>query len=517
MSDALDDPIIHIACLPRGQKDSGMKTRFRILATAFGAMPVLVGCGAITGVLLPDESTDPVDPERFELLCRFVHITDAQIVDEESPGRLTFAARFSSSAWRPHEAYSTQLLDGMIRTINKMHVAGPRIDFVIHTGDATDNAQLNELQWFIKAFDGGIVDPRSGPDDRDPSAVPGLLLDPHHPFEAQGLYRSGVHGPRSTIAWYSLFGNHDRFAVGVFPIITDGLGRRTAPLPLEDRIGLLLPVELDPVGALSWAPIKPGQPGPPTVLNLPTLIQPSPLRRYVTAREFIDAHFQSVGDPPGHGFDTSRPDQTWFSVTPVAGLRLIGLNSADPAAETPTRIYSEGAISLEQAFFLQRELKRAQDRGEWVIVATHHPSDRLDITNETALIPSTFRKLLNRYPCVKLHLAGHLHTNLVIDRGGYIEMVTSSIIDAPQQGRVVEIWGQTGSGRAKMIFALPSAGAGERTLNEHVEFRYRLFSHLFDILPPDDSHTDLFDDPLLPLRRIAAQLAGIRIQEHSAW
>ncbi|MFQ5591735.1 MAG: metallophosphoesterase, partial [Phycisphaerae bacterium] len=216
------------------------------------AFAACAGCGSLPGKPLPNESTSPVSSDRFRLVARFVHISDAQIIDEESPGRLTAASAlagyFASATWRPYEVFSTQLLDGIVRTVNKLHVAKHEIDFLIHTGDATDNAQLNEIEWFIGVLDGGVVDPRSGPDDRAPGQLPDPLLDPHQPFEAQGLYRNGVHGDAPTIPWYNLPGNHDRFAAGVFPIVTNVLGQRTSPLPVQERIGLFLPRELNPVG-----------------------------------------------------------------------------------------------------------------------------------------------------------------------------------------------------------------------------------------------------------------------------
>ena len=446
------------------------------------------GCGSDVGRILPNEATAPVDTDRFELVARLVQITDAQIVDEESPGRLAFFASLTRSAWRSYEAYSTQLLDGMIRTVNKLHVARHRIDFLIQTGDAVDNVQLNELGWFITAFDGGMINPRSGPDDRDPGDLPDPLLDPHHPFTAQGLYQNGVHGPAPTIPWYTTLGNHDRFAVGVLPILPNLLGIRTAPAPLQPRIGLFLPVELNPVGTLSWALITPAHPGPPPALTLPTVVVPNPARRFVTDRDFVQAHLASTSDPPGHGFTADHPDRTWYSVSPVSGLRLITLNSSTPAIEQPEFAFSEGAISYEQRLFLERELQRAQARDEWVIVATHHPSSTLELIYGTSLGPHSFRTLLNKYPCVKLHLGGHLHVNVVIDRGGYRELLTSSILDAPQQGRVIEIW-RDASGQA--------------------DLRYWMFSHLEAIDPTDDSQAALFDDPLMPMRRKASELAGV--------
>lgn len=447
----------------------------------------LASCGNVPRAALPNESDEPVDTSRFELLARFVHITDAQIVDEESPARLAALADFSASAWRPHEAYSTQVLDGMIRTINKLHVARDPIDFVVHTGDALDNAQANELDWFVTAFDGGRINPRSGPDDRDPASKPDPVLDPHEPFDAQGLYRQGVHGDQATIPWYSLFGNHDHFASGVFPIVYNLLGQRVGPLPLGNRIGFSLPVNLYPIGAFSWGLITPANPGPPASVTFPIRITPNTERAYITDADFIAAHLASSGEPLGHGFAATRSGHGWYSVMPVPGVRLIALNSATPILERPRLVYSEGAVSPEQVTFLKEELGRACRRGERVIVATHHPAVSLDPTLGTALTEASLVRLLNEHPCVILHIDGHLHQSQVIDRSGYIEITTSAIIDAPQQGRVIEIW---------------EAG-------DDVELRYRMFSHLDEIDPPTDAEAALFDDPLMPMRRIAADLAGV--------
>ncbi len=492
------------------------------------------GCGNVPGLILPDESTGPIDTARFELLARFVHITDTHMTDEESPARLTVFAELSGSAWRAQGAYSTQLLDGVVRTVNKLHVAEGPIDFLIHTGDAADNAQLNELQWFVTLMDGGTIDPLTGPDDREEASRPKPLLDPHQPFSAQGLYRNGVHGEASTIRWYGLMGNHDRFAVGVLPIVTNVLGRRVAPVPLDNRIGLFLPTELDPTGLLSWAPITPTSPGPPPAINWPMLIPANPQRRYATDRDFIELLLGSDSKPSGHGFSANHPDRTWYSVLLMegeedlrpTGLRLIGLNSADPLMPTPRTIHSEGAISLGQFFFLKDELARAQAGGEWVIVATHHPSESLELSAGSSVTPVSFVSLLNDYSCVKLHLAGHWHRSAVIDRGGYLEIVTGSIIDAPQQGRMIEVWQSTeprALARADSPSPEPralartdspspepraSVRAGDETPADRIELRYWMFSHLDEIAPPDEADTILFDDPLMPMRRIAAELAG---------
>jgi len=462
-------------------------------AVLVGALVSVVGCGTEPFVLLPDEATQAVDESQYELLARFAHISDAHIIDEESPGRLTVFARLVSTAWRPQEAYSLQLLDGMIRTVNKIHVAQTPIDFLIHTGDATDNAQINEYQWFVTVMDGGTVNPLTGPDDRDAIEVPDPTLDPHHSFVAQGLYRHGVHGRDATIPWYTIAGNHDLFAEGVFPIVTNIYGDRTSPLPLSNRIGLFAPVILNPTGGLAWGAITPAHPGPPPEVVLPEAIEPNPDRRFATAREFVEVHAASVTEPVGHGFDPTSPGALWYSVSPKPGLRLIGLNTSDPFLQIPTEVYSEGAISFAQIEFLKAELEAAQKRGDVVIVATHHPSDAIAIGNGSSVSPKSFRDILNGFPCVALHIAGHWHTNLAIDRGGYVELITGAIIDAPQTGRIVSIWKKRDTNSA----VSPAT----------VELRYRSFSHLDTIEPPDDRDAALFDDPLRGMREVAFRLA----------
>lgn len=468
----------------------GMKNVNSLIAAALGSAALLAagvaGCGTMDGAELPNEVTDPLDGS-FVLLARFAVVSDAQIVDEESPGRLAGFAEVSNTAWRPNEAYSVHLLDGFVRTINKLHAAGLTIDFVIHTGDAADNAQYNEVQWFVRVFDGGEIDPRSGPDDREADAKPPPLLDPHAPFEAAGLYRHGVHGDLSTIRWYSVFGNHDRFGSGVFPIFTeDDGGERYSPLPAELRPGIIFPLELRPAGALSNALITPAMPGPPPLLNTPMFVEPNAARRYVTDREFIEIHLASASEPAGHGFDAARPERTWWAVSPVGGVRIVALNSATPERAAATTVRSEGAISSPQVSFLDDELAAAELSGEFVIIATHHTSDDLTPWYGTALVPQTFRDRLNAAAAAKVHVAGHVHDNYVRDRGGYAEIITGSTLDAPQLGRIVEVW----------------------TDGEQYALRYWLFSHLEKVDPPDGVTGGVFDDPYVPIRREAAEIVG---------
>ena len=438
-------------------------------------------CEPDHATLLPSTTSQPASLEGYSLVARIVHVSDTHLIDPESPARFAGAQEIVHSAWRPQEAYSTQLLDGIVRTANRIHASGRTIDFVLHTGDACDNSQTNELGWVRDIFDGTTVNPLTGPDDRPADQRPDPLLDPYAPFTPQGLYRNGVLGNRPTIPWYIVPGNHDRFAIGVFAIVPDFLGKRTAPLPLPQRPGVLLPTVLDPLAFFAHGSVTPANPGQPCLVDLPQPVALNLERAYFDRRDYVRAMFSTATEPNGHGF--SGPEgESWYSVSPVPGLRLIGLDTALPASLIEGFPYSEGSISADEVTFLRAELDAAQQRGELVVIATHHPSASLWEGYGSALIGSTFRELVGGYPNVVLHLAGHTHTNRVKDRTSYLEIETCSTLDLPQEGRIVEIWRNDATG--------------------DVAIGYEMFSHLVDDLSP------LGDDPLRPLREAARSIAA---------
>ena len=442
---------------------------------------VFLACEADDGLRLPSRQSAEVNLADFTLVARIIHVSDSQIIDEESPARFAGAQEIVRSAWRPYEAYSTQLLDGTLRAANRIHASGRTADFLVFTGDTCDNAQTNELRWMLDVFDGRTIEPRTGPDDRPVEARPDPLMDPHMPFAAQGLYRSAVHGDLPSIPWYAVFGNHDLFGIGVFAIFEDAFGRRVAELPFAQRPGLLLPTVFDPVGEWTHGKVTPANPGPPAFLELPAYVAPNPDRAFFNQREFIRAMFTTESGPPGHGFANPETGPSWYSVTPVEGLRLIGLNTCEPAHRIPGFPYQDGSVSSEQVAFLRGELDAAEQRGELAIIASHHPSASLWAGYGSALVGSEFRALLNEYPHVVAHLAGHTHRNRVTVRDGYLEIETCSTLDLPQEGRIVEIW--------------------RRDVDGLVVVNYEMFSHLDEQLPA------LGTDPLRAMRAAARAIA----------
>lgn len=116
-------------------------------------------------------------PPRNGSVLNFLQLSDFQMVDEESPGRVEFLdgtqrGPFTpfSAAYRPQESLTTQVTEAMVRAVRNTTspVTGERLDLAVLTGDNADSQQFNETRWFIDILDG-----TAGPRDRsrlpDPS------------------------------------------------------------------------------------------------------------------------------------------------------------------------------------------------------------------------------------------------------------------------------------------------------------------------------------------------------------
>ncbi len=407
---------------------------------------------------------------RETLLVRLAHVTDTHVTDVASPGRLTQFDGLFPDAWRPQEAYAAQILDGLIRSVNRYHREVGPVDLLIHTGDAVDNAQTNELRWFLQVMDGQEVTPRSGDDEVrwSPSH-----LNPFETFQAEGVYAQGRHGPEPTVPWVALMGNHDAYAAGNFPIVMLPGGRRIAPLPLFWRPGVVLPVALIPDG--QWThDDSPYDAQPASLFGGLVPITKDADRAFYSRRECLEDHFASPSAPQGHGFADPNEQRAWHSRSITESVRLIALDTADVPSPLPSMAYAQGAISERQLRWLRAQLADASQQGQWVVVASHHPSGALQKSYGSAIGPAGLRTLLNEHDNVILHLAGHTHRNRVVNWGGYVEVETGSALEYPQTGRIIEIY-QSELGDSLLInYATISPRGGDDALAELREVAFEL-------------------------------------------
>jgi hypothetical protein len=188
------------------------------------------------------------------------HLSDLHVTDHQSPARMELLDRYvdldSPLRWelgvvgtyRPQELFTHHVVEAMVLAVNaelRGPVSGAPIDLAVVTGDATDNAQCNELESYLDLLNGAAtvvpdsgdysrydgvagpdVDdtrywhPEGGPDDLARRRygfpeVPGLLDTMREPFLSSGL----------AVPWLAVHGNHDLLMQGTVPSVapwTDG-------------------------------------------------------------------------------------------------------------------------------------------------------------------------------------------------------------------------------------------------------------------------------------------------------
>ncbi|MDX9724543.1 MAG: metallophosphoesterase, partial [Myxococcota bacterium] len=282
---------------------------------------------------------------------------DPQLTDEESPVRLEgFYAVPFASAYRPQSHLSLQLAESHVRTARRLSELSHRpFDLVLATGDFADNAQLNELRWFGAIMSGGVVQPDSGVDD-DP--IPGEGNDFNDPFLSRGI----------GLPWYAVLGNHDMLYMG-FVDISEAMQNAAVGDEVIDLISSIIP----------WA----GQPGTqngyrdgasPDARVVVSGKTPADAQRRLLPRVEAMAELADLpGEPPGHGYseDALSAGVGDYVLRPIAGKPLL-LIALDTASFEPG--FSEGRVTAIQLQWLRAQLAEAEERGELVIVHSHHGS-----------------------------------------------------------------------------------------------------------------------------------------------
>jgi metallophosphoesterase (TIGR03767 family) len=421
------------------------------------------------GEILEGEAPSPTAVSILSL----IHISDLHICDAQSPARLEVLDRLADphnpmssvvklvGTYRPNEALTAQTLEAMVQTINQINhgpASNREIDAVVITGDVTDNAQANELDWYLTLLDGGEITPDSGdfsrwegvgsadPSDYDrsywtPDGAPqGVEAD--YPRElygfplVEGLFdavRKGFVATGLRHKWFATHGNHDALIQGTLP--GDEYVRKHA-LSGDKAI------ELSPDTDLSKLFENFNQVGPANYLDPHGVkfrsITPDE-RRNINNLDSWAAIHQICGHDHGLTEDNVK-NKTKYWTKDINGVRLISLDTVNHHGGW------QGSIDKEQFQWLKNEL--SDTTPQYFVILSHHPASTLfnlyapegesERIGEIEVV-----ELLSQEKRVVLWLAGHNHQHK-IERIGNSEhtfwhIQTASNIDWPQQGRMVEL------------------------------------------------------------------------------
>ncbi|MDA8266106.1 MAG: TIGR03767 family metallophosphoesterase [Actinomycetota bacterium] len=453
----------------------GTEQSYMRLGFSAGEARTVRGAPTPGGALVPR-------PRRSLLLL--VQLTDLQLADTASPGRFEFFEYLRGlpgtsafiPAHRPQEALAFHAVDAMaraIRTCGGSPDTGAPIGLALCTGDNIDNAQLNELTWFLSLIAGGRVElagtgghyegvqsamwpsdlywhPDGGADRyRDRWGFPdypGLLDQATASFDAGG----------AGVPWLSCFGNHEGLAFG-----------ESVPTAEYRQIltGALKPTALGP----GCDPLHREEElfaHPERFLTGPALpVTPDATRTIVTRRDFVAAHLRAAGLPTGHGYSEENLENgtCYAAYDGIEGIRLILLDSTNLNGR------SGGSFGLRQLAWLEERLAEVHARhmsrsgsttvtgneDRLVVLASHHGLASLSNDRETVEGPEEdqprataveVEALLHRFPNVVLWLNGHRHLNEIRFRRapgtkerGFWEVSTVSLADWPSQARLVEL------------------------------------------------------------------------------
>ena len=378
------------------------------------------------------------------VIATLAHVTDAHVLDASSPARVPFLDRLGApfeSTFRPQETLTAQVLAGAARSIRVL-----RPDAVIQGGDLIDNDQRNELSWALAALRGGLVRPdryygvqlASDPDpfyyrpDLDAPQHPGLLSRAGRQFVSVGV-RAPV---------YPVLGDHDILVAGEIPPTG-----QTRALALGDEALWELPpgLSLPPGTALTAGGSPDGPPLPGLVDQFLARALAGPTVRVPASAGRVEMDPVEVIGRLGHPGETLD-----YSADIGPELRLIVLDLARRGGG------SGGLVRPDQPGWLASQLVNAGDR--LVIVVSHQPLAGSE-GGESILT------LLDAHPRVVAALSGHTHRNLIEPRvtaaGGYWLISTASLIDYPQQARVLRVVRTAAGSVALQTWMLDHAAPGD--------------------------------------------------------
>ncbi len=396
-------------------------------------------------------------------VTRFIHVSDAHIIDDDAPYPMRqeildlFGAPFES-AQRPQEEYTDEILNRIIAAINDIHAADP-LDFVINTGDNIDNELENELMRFLDNWEGTVttVGPISGrtcvPDGQSES-VDDDANDVTNQCTSLPVELAQNNTPLAgNLPWYSAFGNHDGLIQGNVPI-------EPSFNELASQFG----------------------------------------RQFLRQTEYVAMHFQGAQSCPGgntpagsavddwghgYGYATDRlcdsdPDNDGYYAFEQGGIRFLVLDTVNDDFVTANENlqglfnpedqigydliggYAQGSLDPAQFDWMIQQITDNPD--QLIVLMSHHTVNSFissqmegncsggycldDLMTEAGYktAPDVI-EALNDHTNVIAWIGGHTHQHRIQPKSiagapspGFWNIETSSLIDLPQEARVVEVW-----------------------------------------------------------------------------
>jgi metallophosphoesterase (TIGR03767 family) len=455
-------------------------------------------------------------------LAAFGHLTDSHVLDAANPGRLSFLWQYidfsegfpNSGKFRAQDLLTVHVLDAMVRKLNAVG-RGPigqrPLDCLVITGDLTNSFALSELSAAVGVFSGvpatshpastyeGIQDYGPAPLELSKSiwhpepetslippdnwktlhgypTTPGLLAAAIKPVPSEG----------SDFPWYVGFGNHDEAGRST----SDSLSPKSKfvdAVRIGDRLPTRLPHGMNPTDF--WKAVRSSNDSERRALisSLPSRkVSASKLRRAFSKAEFVDA----LRENPGHtrfasGSDRNSQVEPYYTFDVAPDVMGIMLNTASPDGGP------DAVLDGAQAEWLEEQLLRvsgksydstgklttsnAEDR--LVVLFSHHPLGAFDKDEPSSdggrapLNRSAILELVGRFPNVIAWMNGHRHHHRVTpheakyESGGFWEITTASLIDYPQQSRIVELM-DNGDGTLSIVATLVDHSSPESVLYE---------------------------------------------------
>jgi metallophosphoesterase (TIGR03767 family) len=379
---------------------------------------------------------------------------------------------------------------------------GAPLGLAICTGDNVDNAQLNELTWYLALLAGGRLSPTADGAFYEGVQAPGWPNDLYwHPDGGSDRYRrrwgfpdypdllaeafTSFDATGVGVPWLSCFGNHDGLAFGE-SIATPEYRR----LLLGTDKATELATGIDPLGREDELFGHPER----FLVGPSRAITADARRTIVSRRDFVAAHLRTPGLPHGHGYNEEnlKAGTAYAAYDGLHDVRVILLDSTNLNGR------SDGSFGPRQLAWLTERLVEVHGRhfgpggaavstrneDRLVVLASHHGLASLTNDRDTAAGPEDdlprgtadeVRALLHRFPNVVLWLNGHRHRNAVEYRGapdeaggGFWEVSTAALADWPSQARLVELTANDDGTLSILCTMLDHAGEADPRQDEGV-------------------------------------------------